>query len=228
MTILSVGLPLLDLLQARTCKRKAWSIRSREIILIELYSNILKYIKLHWILYRIILEYIEIHWNMLNYIELYWIILNYIILELFWITLIKLIYFYNVYKLTSTPSQWLLLENRYKGSISTLAQTLSIPELFNTQGRVLSDHTHKCSPGHASTAHKRHFLGPASAGLQPFVAAPRMVPAHVQSDSVMKDTNGTKYHITWKSALLWPNLLGLFCQNPLQVTVFCCLKRTKW
>ena len=162
---------------------------------------------------------------MLNYIELYWIILNYIILELFWITLIKLIEFYNVYKLTSTPSQWLLLENRYKGSISTLAQTLSIPELFNTQGRVLSDHTHKCSPGHASTAHKRHFLGPASAGLQPFVAAPRMVPAHVQSDSMMKDTNGTKYHITWKSALLWPNLLGLFCQNPLQVTVFCCLKR---
>ena len=99
----------------------------------------------------------------------------------------------------------------------------------------LSDHSiccecsRKCSPGHASTAHKRHFLGPASAGLQPFVAAPRMVPAHVQSDSVMKDTNGTKYHITWKSALLWPNLLGLFCQNPLQVTVFCCLKQTtRW
>ena len=39
-------------------------------------------------------------------------------------------------------------------------------------------------------------------------------------------TQDTKYHITWKSALLWPNLLlGLFCQNPLQVTVFCCLKR---
>ena len=42
-------------------------------------------------------------------------------------------------------------------------------------------------------------------------------------------TQGTKYHITWKSALLWPNLLGLFCQNPLQVTVFCCLKQTtRW
>ena len=41
-------------------------------------------------------------------------------------------------------------------------------------------------------------------------------------------TQGTKYHITWKSALLWPNLLGLFCQNPLQVTVFCCLKQTTW
>ena len=99
----------------------------------------------------------------------------------------------------------------------------------------LSDHSicceclRKCSAGHASTAHKRHFLGPASAGLQPFVAAPRMVPAHVQSDSMMKDTKGTKYHITWKSALLWPNLLGLFCQNPLQVTVFCCLKQTtRW
>ena len=115
-------------------------------------------------------------------------------------------------------------------------------EHFYAQGRVLSDHhvqlsdhsiccecSRKCSPDHASTAHKRHFLGPASAGLQPFVAAPRMVPAHVQSDSVMKDTNGTKYHITWKSALLWPNLLGLFCQNPLQVTVFCCLKQTtRW
>ena len=42
-------------------------------------------------------------------------------------------------------------------------------------------------------------------------------------------TQGTKYHITWKSALLWPNLLGLFCQNPLQVTVFCCWNRpTRW
>ena len=112
-------------------------------------------------------------------------------------------------------------------------------EHFYAQGRVLSDHhvqlsdhsiccecSRKCSPRHASTAHKRHFLGPASAGLQPFAAAPGMVPAHVQSDSVMKDTKGTKYHITWKSALLWPNLLGLFCQNPLQVTVFCCLKQT--
>ena len=82
MTILSVGLPLLDLLQARTCKRKAWSIRSIETILIELYWDILKYTKLHWLLYWIILEYIEIRWNMLNYIELYWTIL-----ELFWITL---------------------------------------------------------------------------------------------------------------------------------------------
>ena len=72
----------------------------------------------------------------------------------------------------------------------------------------LSDHSicceclRKCSPGHASTAHKRHFLGPASAGLQPFVAAPRMVPAHVQSDSMMKDTRHQVSHYLKVSAAL--------------------------
>ena len=40
------------------------------------------------------------------------------------------------------------------------------------------------------------FVGPASAGLQPFAAVPQTVPANVQSDSV-KDTKGTKYHNTW-------------------------------
>ena len=72
----------------------------------------------------------------------------------------------------------------------------------------LSDHSiccecsRKCSPGHASTAHKRHFLGPVSAGLQPFVAAPRMVPAHVQSDSMMKDTRHQVSHYLKVSAAL--------------------------
>ena len=72
----------------------------------------------------------------------------------------------------------------------------------------LSDHSicceclRKCSAGHASTAHKRHFLGPASAGLQPFVAAPRMVPAHVQSDSMMKDTRHQVSHYLKVSAAL--------------------------
>ena len=72
----------------------------------------------------------------------------------------------------------------------------------------LSDHSiccecsRKCSPGHASTAHKRHFLGPASAGLQPFVAALRMVPAHVQSDSMMKDTRHQVSHYLKVSAAL--------------------------
>ena len=72
----------------------------------------------------------------------------------------------------------------------------------------LSDHSicceclRKCSAGHASTAHKRHFLGPASAGLQPFVAALRMVPAHVQSDSMMKDSRHQVSHYLKVSAAL--------------------------
>ena len=88
-------------------------------------------------------------------------------------------------------------------------------EHFYAQGRVLSDHhvqlsdhsiccecLRKCSAGHASTAHKRHFLGPASAGLQPFVAALRMVPAHVQSDSMMKDSRHQVSHYLKVSAAL--------------------------
>ena len=39
-------------------------------------------------------------------------------------------------------------------------------------------------------------MGPAAAGLQPLAAAPWMVPAHLQSDSVMKDTEGNKDHVT--------------------------------
>ena len=59
----------------------------------------------------------------------------------------------------------------------------------------------KCSPGQASKAQNIFFqsLRQQVCSLLP---APRMLPAHRQSDSVMKDTEGIKDHVTWKSALL--------------------------
>ena len=90
--------------------------------------------------------------------------------------------------------------------------TLSIIESSHTQGRVQSDrHVQVCDHSVVSActsvlqvtlAPPAKDMGPAAAGLQPLAAAPWMVPAHLQSDSVMKDTEGIKYHITWKSALV--------------------------
>ena len=108
-----------------------------------------------------------------------------------------------------------LLQNRYRGSkrvynvlylhqhVHFQYQTCSIPTARYCP-TIMSNYPTIHSFVNARTSllqvmlalpSKDIFVGPASAGLQPFAAVPQTVPANVQSDSV-KDTKGTKYHNT--------------------------------
>ena len=77
--------------------------------------------------------------------------------------------------------------------MTIMSSYLTIHSVVNARASVL--HVMLAPP-------TKHFLGPASAGSQPFVAAPRMVPAHVQSDSMMKDTRHQVSHYLKVSAAL--------------------------
>ena len=141
--------------------------------------------------------------------------------------------------LASNPSQWFLPQHMWKEPVNIFPLTFSVRELFHTQGRVqsdrhvqLSDHSfccecsRLCSRGHASAAHKRH----GACGSR-FAASCRSsmdgscTPAIWQRDERHR-RHQVSHYLKVSPGLTLNLRLGLSWQNPLQVTVFCCLQQT--